>query len=119
VIRALPEWQGKDDDTPIPPRVQQRVADRAGYRCENCHVRVPSGGEIDHTIALINGGGNRENNLRFLCRNCHQAKSRNDVAEKSKIAKTKRAMGPLKRVQSEWSKRYHAMKKWKQDREAD
>lgn len=95
--RTVKEWIGKDDDTPIPPRVKTRVVARANHCCANCGIRVRYGGQIDHIVALINGGENRESNLRLLCANCHKAKSRRDVAEKSKIAQTQIRMGPLKR----------------------
>jgi 5-methylcytosine-specific restriction protein A len=108
--RATKEWIGKTDDTPIPPRVKQRVVARANQCCANCRLRVGFGGEVDHTVALINGGENRENNLRFLCANCHKTKTKVDVAIKSRAAKTQRAVGPLKREQSAWSKRYHEAK---------
>lgn len=110
LARDVPEWWGKTDDTPIPPRVKLRVAARANNCCEACGNRIRFGGEIDHTIALINGGEHRERNLRLLCPACHKIKSGRDVAEKSKTAAAQRKLGPIKREQSAWSKRYHAAK---------
>ena len=40
--------------------------------------------ECDHRIALINGGEHREGNLQVICLWCHRAKTRADVAIKSK-----------------------------------
>jgi 5-methylcytosine-specific restriction endonuclease McrA len=126
VSRKVEEWVGASDDSKIPARVKQRVAARSNLCCKNCGVRVTFGGEIDHVIALANWiwspevpHGNRETNLRLLCRSCHATKSRDDVSEKSKIAQIKKRMGPLRREQSEWSKRYHAMKKWIKRREQE
>jgi 5-methylcytosine-specific restriction protein A len=93
--REVPEWIGATDDTKIPDRVRVRVKVRANDCCENCGVRVRYGGEVDHIKALKLGGPNREGNLRFLCRNCHAAKSREDVALKSKAHKTQVRMANL------------------------
>src|SRR5690554_2433931 len=100
--RTVKEWIGADDDTKIPERVRQRILARADHRCEVCGNRIRAGGEIDHIVALANWRqtkeaphGNRESNLRVLCALCHAAKSRADVAEKSKVAQIKKRLGPL------------------------
>jgi 5-methylcytosine-specific restriction protein A len=108
--RSRPEWNEPNHDKPIPPRVKLRVAALANYCCEICGARVRFGGEIDHRIALINGGEHKESNLQFLCAADHAAKTKTDLAIKSRAAKTQRAVGPLKREQSAWSKRYHEAK---------
>lgn len=85
--RSLPEWCGKNDDTPIPPRVKIRVFDRSDGCCASCHRSV--GGRLrpiyDHIVALINKGENRESNLQLLCHECSGTKSAADVQEKSVI----------------------------------
>lgn len=85
--RSLPEWIGKDDDTPIPARVKLRIFDKSGERCCHCARRIfgrllP---RYDHIVALVNGGENRESNLQLLCSECHSEKTRTDIAEKSVI----------------------------------
>lgn len=87
--RSVPEWIGATDDTAIPPRVMARVMSRAGGCCEDCSRAFSPHNppEIDHDTALINGGENRESNLRALCRDCHGGKTRADVAEKSTVAR--------------------------------
>lgn len=101
--RALPEWIGATDDAAIPPRVKARVLERACGCCEDCGRAFSAHNpvEIDHCIALINGGENREGNLRALCRDCHGGKTRADLAEKSIVAR-KRAkhlgFAPRKRL---------------------
>jgi 5-methylcytosine-specific restriction endonuclease McrA len=53
--------------------------------------------ETDHIIAIINGGENRENNLRTLLVSCHDKKTREDLHEKSVIAtKRKKFLGLIK-----------------------
>lgn len=90
-MRAQPEWRGKTDDTAIPPRVQERVARKAGDRCQKCTREV--GGklraEIDHIIPLIIGGEHRERNLQLLCNECHAAKTKLDVKLKARVAKSR------------------------------
>lgn len=102
MARELKEWIGKTADTAIPPRIKLRVKSRANDCCENCGLRVRYGGQIDHTKAIINGGENRESNLRFLCRNCHGRKTADDVAEKSRAAKTQIHLAGFKRPCRKW-----------------
>jgi len=91
--RSVVEWVGKNDDTPIPPRVKARVLERFFYTCTECFLHPLSGvnrPEFDHEKALINGGENRESNIRLLCRRCHGLKTKADVAEKSKVSRIRK-----------------------------
>jgi 5-methylcytosine-specific restriction protein A len=87
--RAVPEWTGKTDDTPVPPRVRKRVFESKGGKCHRCTRLIDAaGGErwtCEHLIALINGGENRERNLDVTCDWCLPAKNAEDVAEKSRV----------------------------------
>lgn len=88
--RIVDEWRGKNDNTPIPPRVRVRVFERDEKRCRLCSTPIHGGRwQCDHTIALINGGENRESNLRCICAGCHKIKTASDVAEKSKVYRIK------------------------------
>lgn len=91
MTRTVPEWIGKTPDTAIPPRVRLRVFERANGRCQECGRRICAGDawQADHVMALVNGGENRESNLRALCGWCHKEKTAQDVAEKSKVARVK------------------------------
>lgn len=85
----LKEWIGKTDDSKAPPRVRQKVFDRDGGKCHLCGhaIKVPAETwDLDHVIALANGGENREANLAPAHKHCHLAKTGKDVAEKSKVA---------------------------------
>lgn len=86
--RSVPLWVGKTDDTPIPARAKIRIYERFGGRCAHCGNKVLPA-EYDHIVPLVAGGRNSEDNIQLLCRPCHQAKTAEDVAEKSKVARIK------------------------------
>lgn len=87
MTRAVPEWIGKTNDTPVPPRVRLRVFEKDKGICQcGCTRRITPGDawQTDHIVALSNGGENRESNLRTLLFACHRQKTNQDVAEKSR-----------------------------------
>ena len=47
--------------------------------------------ECDHIVALANGGSHRERNLAPALLDPHKAKTREDVAEKSRVARKRKA----------------------------
>lgn len=89
--RAVPEWIGKTDDTPVPPQVRLRVFEKDKGICQcGCKIKIMGAlWETDHTQAIINGGQNRESNLRTLLAKHHKVKTAADVREKS-IVRRKR-----------------------------
>jgi Restriction endonuclease len=91
MARTVKEWIGKTPDTKIPPRVRQRIYDRAQGQCHICKLPIKAGEswQADHVIALINGGENRESNLAPAHAHCHLAKTKQDVAVKKKIARVR------------------------------
>jgi 5-methylcytosine-specific restriction endonuclease McrA len=103
--RNVPEWIGKTDSTPIPPRVKDRVGLEANWCCQKCNRSlVYEQVEIDHIIALINGGQNRESNLQLLCGWCHREKTKRDVKVKAKIYRIRRRRaGAVKRSRSSFA----------------
>lgn len=92
-------WVGKTDDQAIPPRVKIRVFERANKHCEECTLLICGKlrPEYDHKVALINGGAHSEANLQLLCSECHKAKTRTDVAEKSVMARKKLKAAGIKK----------------------
>lgn len=89
-MRAVEEWIGATPDTRIPPRVRLRVFYRDSGICQCGCTRLIHAGEkwqTDHKIALVNGGENRESNLRTLLTKHHATKTAEDVAEKSRVAR--------------------------------
>jgi 5-methylcytosine-specific restriction protein A len=85
--RSLPEWVGATPDSPIPPRVRVRVFDRFEGRCHRCTRKIGAADKwtLEHLVALINGGANRESNLTVTCDWCLPEKNSEDVAEKSSV----------------------------------
>lgn len=85
--RQVDEWWGATDDTPVPPRVRLRVFEAHGGRCHLSGRKIMPGEawDLDHVIALINGGQHRESNLAPALKAPHREKTAEDVALKSKL----------------------------------
>lgn len=85
--RAVAEWIGATDNTPVPPRVRLRVFTKHEGRCTICTRKILAGEPwtCEHVKALINGGQNRESNLGVTCCNCLPDKNAADVAEKAVV----------------------------------
>ena len=102
MTRSVPEWRGKTDDTRAPDRVRLRVFERAGGCCHKCGRKIAAGEAwtLEHLLALINGGENREANLDVTCGFCLPAKNAEDMAIKAKnarVAKKHRGLAKPKR----------------------
>ena len=103
--RTLPEWIGATPDTAIPPRVRLRVWERCEGRCGECGRKLTPADTwiVEHLVALVNSGQNRESNLGITCGWCKPNKDARDVAEKAKVAKIKAkhlGIKPKSRLQS-------------------
>ena len=89
MARTRPEWIGKTDDDPVPPRVRVRVLMRFACICQICTTKIAVKKWVcDHRRAIINGGENRESNLWPIHVACDRTvKTPSDVAEKSENAR--------------------------------
>ena len=89
--RSVPEWVGRTDDTRPPPAVRARVFLAHDGICHLSGRRITPQDlwDLDHVVALCNAGENRESNLAPALRDKHRAKTADDVAEKSKVARTR------------------------------
>lgn len=85
--RQVSEWRGKTDDSMPPPRVRLRIFDRHHGICHISGRKIQPGEawELDHIIALANGGLNVESNLAPALKEKHREKTAADVAEKSRV----------------------------------
>ena len=55
--------------------------------CVMCQAAgvVTAATEIDHVVALTNGGTNDESNLQCLCSDCHESKTLADLGQKQRM----------------------------------
>jgi 5-methylcytosine-specific restriction endonuclease McrA len=85
--RAIPEWVGKNPDTPIPPRVSLRVLLRQSRRCAKSGrlIRAGDATQTDHIISLKRGGENRESNLQVILTEEHIEKTSAENSEDAKV----------------------------------
>lgn len=84
-MRTVPEWIGSSPDAKVPPRVKLRIFERAGGRCHISGrlIRAGEKWELEHIVAICNGGAHSENNLAPALAVPHRKKTREDVAEKA------------------------------------
>jgi len=59
------------------------VAANQNWLCGDCSHQLPAWFEVDHVIALHNGGSNEVSNLVALCRDCHGKKTAMDRIDHS------------------------------------
>lgn len=94
--RSLPEWIGATPDSRVPNHVKVRIFDQHQGICHIARRKIRSGEpwDVEHVIALINGGQNRESNMVPALRDKHPEKTARDVAEKSMVyRKRKKHLG--------------------------
>lgn len=115
MTRSVPEWIGKTDDAKVPPRVKARIFLREDGRCHltGRRIRVCDPWDLDHKIALINGGEHRESNLFPALRDKHREKTAEDVAVKTKTARVRaKHLGlwpkPIRKLRSRGFQRFRA-----------
>lgn len=101
-MRSVPEWVGKDDNARPPRHVRLRIFDTHWGKCHISGRRIMPGEawDLDHVIALINGGENRESNLAPALREFHKGKTAQDVAEKSRVRRKRMAALGIKKPRS-------------------
>jgi 5-methylcytosine-specific restriction protein A len=92
--RTVKEWFGKTDDAMPGPNVRLRIFETHGGVCHISGRKIgPSDQwDIDHIIALADGGENRETNLAPAIRERHR--------EKTSAEATARATGKRKRMKA-------------------
>lgn len=100
MTRSVPQWIGKNDDTPIPDRVRLRVFMRYNGICQcGCGHKIVTGErwQCDHRLALVNGGIHAETNLVPLLFEHHLHKTAADVALKSQTYRKQKSHYGLKK----------------------
>ena len=67
----------------VPESVKKYVAANQYWKCKGCKNLLDETYEIDHVLALEDGGSNDLENLQALCRNCHGKKTaRNNIMKR-------------------------------------
>ena len=62
----------------VTEQMKKYVASQQQWKCRHCGDTLDATYEVDHVVALENGGDNNMNNLQALCRNCHGKKTMGD-----------------------------------------
>lgn len=83
--RAVDEWIGKTPDSPVPDHVRQRIFLRCGGRCHIAGRKIRAGEpwDLDHVVALRDGGQHRESNLAPALKDKHREKTAREAAERA------------------------------------
>jgi hypothetical protein len=61
------------------------IAASQGWRCSECRELLSSAFQVDHTVALADGGADDVTNATALCANCHALKT-----QREHIARTRK-----------------------------
>ena len=85
-MREVVEWRGKTDDSAVPPRVKLRIFERHKGVCYLSGIKIRPGDawELEHVVALCNGGTHSEDNLAPALVAPHKVKTRADRRVKAK-----------------------------------
>ena len=84
--RSTDEWVAKHDDQKVPARVRARVFEKHGGICwiSKRLIRPGEAWDLDHMLALCNGGRHAEFNLAPALKEPHRQKTAEDVALRAK-----------------------------------
>lgn len=101
-MRSTDEWIGKDDDSRPPPRVVLRIFEKHNGVCHISGRKIRPGEkwEVEHIIAICNGGENRESNMAPALVEPHKVKTAQDRKTKARNDRIrKRHLGIRKKSQ--------------------
>jgi hypothetical protein len=59
----------------LPEPIKKEVASRQKWKCSNCRKLLEATYQVDHTLALMNGGSDHIDNLTAMCVPCHATKT--------------------------------------------
>jgi 5-methylcytosine-specific restriction endonuclease McrA len=62
----------------VSDQLKKLVASQQRWNCKKCKNILDATFEVDHILALEDGGNNDIHNLQALCRNCHGKKTMED-----------------------------------------
>ena len=70
------------------------VAARQKWRCSSCDNLLESTYQVDHTIALMNGGEDSVSNMTAMCVSCHCKKTQIEHIDRATIRRNKEEKYP-------------------------
>lgn len=89
-MRKVKEWVGKTHDSPIPAKVRLRVFEKYEGKCGLTGRKLRAGEfDIDHIVALADGGEHRETNLHPVWRPKHREKTAKENSARAKVGAKK------------------------------
>jgi len=62
----------------VSEQTKKMIASNQRWHCKGCNSMLDATYEVDHIVALDDGGDNSIGNLQALCRNCHGKKTMKD-----------------------------------------
>ena len=91
-MRKIIEWIGIDDNAQIPARVKMRVFDKYNGCCYLSGRKIYPGDkwQIEHIVAICNGGQNIESNLAPVLVAPHKIKTKSDRKLKARNDKIRK-----------------------------
>jgi 5-methylcytosine-specific restriction protein A len=112
-MRSVPEWIGKTDDAKVPPRVRLRIWEKHEGRCHITGIKILPGvkWELEHVVALCNGGEHRESNLAPALAGPHKIKTKADRREQARSRKRRMTHAGIKSTTYRWG--YGKNDRWK------
>jgi hypothetical protein len=98
--RAIEEWVGKTPDEVPPEHVQLRIWDRQNGRCYVTGRKIAPGDkkELEHILALADGGENRERNLAWIIIGAHKEKTSEENSRRAEERKVRKNHVGIKTV---------------------
>jgi hypothetical protein len=85
-MRSTAEWIGKTDDAKVPGYIRLRVFNRYDGSCylSKRKILASDAWELEHILALCNGGEHRESNFAPALIAPHKVKTKQDLATRAK-----------------------------------
>ena len=67
--------------------IRNRIFIRDCGLCQECqrNGRITPGTQVDHIVALANGGSNDDSNMELLCADCHDRKTNADLGYQPRV----------------------------------
>lgn len=104
MARAVDEWIGRTDDSPVPARVKLRILDKYDNTCALSGIAFRPGDKIefDHITPLWLGGENRESNLQPVLEKAHKGKTSTEAKVRKKVNNIRKKHNGLKPKSKAW-----------------